>query len=143
MLRKALTCALLAAAVVAAGCGGSDESTSEADEGAIRELVTKVNEAAANKDASAFCLLFQPSGIEATFHDIDRCVSETRQILKNAGEQPELRVESIEVDGDQATVTFAGNTLTEYNVVKEGGHWYWPIDPGDVGADPPGEETGA
>lgn len=135
MLRKVAICAVMATALLASGCGGSGDNSSEADEREIRELVEKVNEAAMNQDASAFCLLIQPSGIEETFHDIDRCVNETKPILETAGEQPELTVETIEVDGDTAKVTFAGNTVTEYSVVKEGGAWYWPIDPG-VGADP-------
>ncbi len=127
MLRKIAICAVMAAGLLAAGCGSSDDSTSEADEKEIRELVADVNEATAEKDASAFCLLIQPSAIEETFHDIDRCVSETRKILDTAGEQPKLEVEDIEVDGDVATLRFTGNAGGEANVIREGGQWYVPL----------------
>lgn len=131
MLRKFAICALLGTVVFVAGCGSSDDTTSDADDQAIRELVAKMNQATRDRDASAFCLIIQPSAIEETFHDIDRCVSETSPILKQAGKQPELKVETIEVDGDLAKVTFAGSAGGEANFVKEGGQWYVPLSTGD------------
>ena len=94
----------------------------------------RVNQATKEKDASAFCLLIQPSAIEETFVDIDRCVQETKQILKQAGDQPTLEVESVEVDGDLAQVTFTGTASNEATFVREGGRWYVPIDQSDVKA---------
>jgi hypothetical protein len=131
MLRKVAICALIASTLVAVGCGDSGDSTSDADTQAIKELVTKMNEATQARDASAFCLIMQPSAVEKTFHDIDRCVSETRPILKAAGKQPELEVESVEVDGDVATVQFAGDAGGEARFVREGSQWYVPLDTGD------------
>lgn len=127
MLRKAAICALLGTALLMGGCGSSDDSTSQADEQEIRELVADVNQATAEKDASAFCLLIQPSAIKETFYDIDRCVSETRAILDKVGEQPKLTVESIEVDGDVATVQFSGSAGGAANFVREQGRWYVPL----------------
>ncbi len=135
MLRKVAICAVMATALLAAGCGNSDESTSNEDEKEIRELVTEVNQATAGKDASAFCLLIQPSAIEKTFVDIDRCVKETKKILEQAGEQPTLEVESVEVDGDLASVTFAGSASNEATFVREGGRWYVPLDQSEINVD--------
>lgn len=132
MLRKVAICAVMATALLAVGCGNSDDSTSQEDEKEIKELVAKVNQATESKDASAFCLLIQPSAVEETFIDIDRCVRETRPLLKQAGAQPALEVESVEFDGDLAKVTFAGGTSNEATFVREGGQWYVPIDQGDV-----------
>ena len=134
MLRKVAICALLAPVALLAGCGGSDEGTSEEDERAITELVAKVNEATREKDASAFCLLIQPSAIEETFLGIDRCVNETRPILETAGSQPVLEVETVEVDGDVATVTFTGTTSNQASFVREGSQWYLPLDQGEISA---------
>ncbi len=135
MLRKVAICALLATALLAAGCGSSDDSTSDADDQAVRELVAKMNQATKNQDASEFCLLMQPSAVDKTFHDIDRCVSETKPILKAAGKQPELEVESVEVDGDIANVTFTGGAGNEASFVREDGQWYLPLDQSDINAD--------
>lgn len=132
MLRKAAICALVASALVAAGCGGSSSSDNQEDEQAINDLVAKLNQATADKDASEFCLIMQPSAVEETFHDIDRCVAETKPILKAAGDQPQLKVESIEVSGDAATVQFSGSAGGEATFVKEGGQWYVPLNTDDT-----------
>jgi len=126
---------------MASGCGSSDDSTSDADDQAIRELVSKLNQATQDKDASAFCLIMQPSAVDETFHDIDRCVSETKPILESAGKQPVLKVDTIEVDGDVANVTFAGGTGNEAKFVREDGQWYVPLDQGDVNADANSDES--
>ena len=136
MLRKVAICAVLATALMAAGCGSSNDSTSADDEQEIRALVADVNRATAEQDASAFCLLIQPSAIQETFNDIDRCVSETKKILEQAGEQPKLEVESIEVDGDVAAVQFSGSAGGEANFVREGGQWYVPLDSGAAAGEP-------
>lgn len=114
------------------GCGNSDDSTSQADDQAIRELVTKLNEATRKQDASAFCLIMQPSAVDETFHDIDRCVSETKPILEAAGKQPVLKVDTIEVDGDVANVTFTGGAGSEAKFVREDGQWYVPLSQSEV-----------
>lgn len=136
MLSKATICVLLASAAVLAGCGGSGGGTSAEDESEIKDLVAKMNQATQDRDASAFCLIIQPSAIEKTFHDIDRCVSETGPILKAAGEQPVYKVERIEVDGDVARVSFSGSAGEEATFVRENGQWYLPLDPQDTATDP-------
>ena len=132
MLRKAAICALLATAVVVAGCGSSDDSTSGEDTQAITELVAKLNQATRDRDASEFCLIMQPSAVDETFHDIDRCVSETKPILKAAGAQAVLKIETIEVNGDIATVTFNGGGGREAKFVREGGQWYVPLSQSEI-----------
>lgn len=141
MVRTAAICALVATALLAVGCGGSDESASEEDKQAITTLVDELNKATEAKDASELCLMMQPSGVEETFHGVDRCVKETNAILKAAGDQPELKVESIEIDGDLALVTFAGNAGGEVSFVREGSQWYLPLGSGEADAetDDPGE----
>ena len=127
MLRKVAICAVLATAMVVVGCGSSGDETSEEDTQAITELVDDLNRATQEKDASAFCLIIQPSAVEETFLDIDRCVRETEPILEAAGEQPQLEIENIEVDGDLAKVTFTGSAGGEANFVKEDGRWFVPL----------------
>ena len=83
------------------------------------------------------------SAIEETFYDIDRCVSETRAILKQVGEQPKLTVESIEVDGDVATVQFSGSAGGAANFVREQGRWYVPLLNGAEAGEPAGSELPA
>lgn len=134
MLRKVAICVLLASPFLATGCGSSDDATSDEDKQAITKLVDEVNSATQAKDASAFCLIIQPSAVEETFHGIDRCVKETKPILEAAGDQPTLEVENIEVDGDVAKVSFKGGTGGEVNFVREGSQWYVPLTSEDAGA---------
>jgi ketosteroid isomerase-like protein len=128
MLRTVASCTLVASALIAGGCGGSDESNSQEDKKAIEELVARINDATQTKDASAFCLIMQPSAVEEKFHDIDQCVKETKVILKAARNQPVLEVEDVEVDGDVARVRFAGGAGSEYTFVREEGQWYVPLE---------------
>ena len=132
MLRKVAICALIGSAMLVSACGGSDDSSSGEDDQAITELVAKLNQATQDKDASAFCLIMQPSAVEETFHDIDRCVSETTPILKAAGEQKVLKIDTIEVNGDIASVTFQGDTGPEAKFVKEDGQWYVPLSQSEI-----------
>lgn len=129
MLKKLATIGLIGAALVATGCGGSDDSGSEEDTQAITALVEELNRVTADKDAAAFCDVMQPTQVEETFHSVDRCVSETEKILKQAGEQPVLEIEDISVDGDRAEVQFAGRAGTAV-LVKEDGEWYVPFSSG-------------
>jgi hypothetical protein len=128
---------------MAAGCGGSDDSTSDEDTKAITELVAKLNQATQDKDASEFCLIMQPSAVDKTFHDIDRCVSETQPILKAAGKQEVLKVDTIEVNGDIATVTFSGSAGSEAKFVREDGQWYVPLSQSDITTDSSSNESGS
>lgn len=132
MLRNVAICALIGSATLVSACGGSDDSTSSEDSQAITELVAKLNQATQEKDASAFCLIMQPSAVEQTFHDIDRCVSETTPILKAAGDQGVLKIDTIEVNGDIAAVTFQGGTSREAKFVKEDGQWYVPLSQSEI-----------
>lgn len=140
MLRTVAICVLMATSLLAAGCGSSEDSTSEEDSQEITELVDRLNDAAREKDASEYCLIMQPSAVEETFHGIDRCVKETEAILEAAGEQPALTIEQIEVDGDVALVKFEGSAGSEARFVREEGQWYLPFgneteDSGATGTD--------
>ena len=47
----------------------------------------------------------QPSGVTEVFNTQSQCVRETKKILEqNSADQPELKIENIEVDGDTAMV---------------------------------------
>lgn len=142
MFARAAAIALTLTLLAVAGCGGSDETDTEADNEAIRELVAKLNEATSSKDASAFCLIIQPSAVEETFNGIDQCVRETRPILRLAGEQDPLEIENIEVDGDIATVSFQGGTGSEARLVREDGQWYVPLNQATATGDSGSGEAG-
>jgi len=126
MLKKLATIGLVGAALLGAGCGGSDESASEEDRQSLTRLVEELNRVTSEKDAEGFCDVMQPSQIDETFHTKAKCVSETKKILKQAGEQPVLSIEDIQVDGDRAEVRFAGRAGTAI-FVKEDGRWYVPF----------------
>ena len=121
-------CALVAGALVVAGCGGGDSGSAE-DEAAIEEVVTQINRANADSDGAAYCDLLQPSTFFDTFTSKAKCARETNQILEQAGSQPELEVESITVDGDTAKVTFTGRS-GEAPFVREDERWYLALGQG-------------
>ncbi len=134
-------------ALLLAGCGGGDEA-SDADQDAITALVTEVNRITQAKDAEGFCEVIQPSGMKATFKSRSRCVRETEAILKQAGKQPTLEIDSIEVDGDTAQVKFKGRN-GDASLVREDGKWYIPLESqqaasaaGDAGADSEPTDSG-
>lgn len=127
MIRTSVLIAIAAILVgTAAGCGGGGNDTA-ADEQAIRDLVAQVNRASVDGDAEAACDAIAPSSLRQAFQTRARCVRETDAILKEAGTQPAVEVDSIEVDGDRATVTFKGRN-GEIEVIREDGRWYIPID---------------
>lgn len=140
---------VLAAAAVAvfgfaamAGCGGDSQDTA-ADEQAIRDLIQRVNQATAARDAGAACDAFAPSSIRAQFNTRGQCVRETAIILKQAGDQQPVQVQSVSVDGDRARVSFKNRT-GEVEVVRENGKWYIPIESGQAEtADGPSGADGA
>jgi hypothetical protein len=117
-----LVCLLAVGALVVAGCGGGD-SGNEADTAAIEQVVAEINRANSEQDGAAYCDLLQPSTFFDSFSSRSRCASETEQILEQAGEQPELVVEDITIDGDTANVSFVGRS-GEAPFVKEGDSWY-------------------
>ncbi|MCO5315069.1 MAG: hypothetical protein M9938_02735 [Solirubrobacterales bacterium] len=126
MKRAATALAITSVALLAfAGCGG-ESGNDAADEQAIRDLITQVNQATANRDAGAACDLIAPSSLEETFNTRARCITETGAILKQAGDQPPVEVESIEISGDRASVTLKGRN-DAVDVVREDGRWYLPI----------------
>ncbi|HMT03973.1 MAG: hypothetical protein KDB48_02495 [Solirubrobacterales bacterium] len=133
MLRKAATMSLLVAILIVAGCGGSEEPVSQEDTAAITTLVGELNRVTADRDADGFCELMQPTQMEATFHTLKRCIKETQAILDQAGDQPTLEIESMEVDGDTAMVVFTGAAGRELELVRENGFWYIPFTTDDNG----------
>jgi len=125
-----LVTALAITALAAAGCGGDDDSSSDAeDTAAITELVAEINRVTEDKDAQGFCALIQPSGVKSEFDTQTKCVEETAVVLEqNAGSQPTLEIEEISIDGDEATVDLKSNVGgAPVNLVKEGGKWYIPL----------------
>lgn len=147
----ALMLVAAAGALLVAGCG-DDGSADEADQEAITALVAELNRVTEEKDAKGFCDVMQPSRIESTFRSHARCVKETAAILEQAGDQPTLEVDSVEVEGDTALVKFTGRN-GEAPLVREDGEWYIPLEaearisPGDgttgdenAGDEPTGDE---
>ncbi len=125
-------------ALLLAGCGG-DDKTSDADQDAITALVAELNRVTSEKDAAGFCDVIQPRDLTATFNTRGRCIKETKVILKQAGEQPNLAVDSIKVDGDTALVQFTGKT-GEATLVKEDGKWYLPLGTSESDSSAEGDE---
>jgi len=136
----ALIAVVATGALALAACGG-DDGASDADRRAIDDLVTELNRVTAEKDAAGFCAMMQPSRIEETFSSRGRCVRETKAILEQAGDQPTLDVESIEVEGDTAEVKFAGRSGPAL-LVREDGKWYIPLA-AEASATGGGAATGA
>jgi hypothetical protein len=121
---------LAAGALVAGGCGGDEPSSPSAeDTEEITELVAEINRVTREKDAQGFCAVMSPSGVTEQFDTQSRCVRETRQILElTGGDEPELEIENIEVDGDTATVDLEGaGGGAPVELVREGGKWYVPL----------------
>lgn len=130
-MKRAASALAVAALGIAAitGCGGSQDES--ADEQAIRDLISRVNQATADRDAAAACDAIAPSSIAEQFNTRGRCIRETGVILKQAGDQPQVEVQSVDVTGDKATVTFKDRN-GEVGVIREDGEWYIPIESGAV-----------
>ncbi len=114
---------LAVVALTLTACGGSGDSDSAADEQEITQLVGELNRITSEKDAAGFCDVMQPSGVKANFNSRGRCVRETTQILDQAGKQPALNIESISVDGDQATVELESG-VGELSLARENDRWF-------------------
>ena len=124
-----LALALVAGALALSACGG-DDSSQEDDRAAITAQVDGINTAVLEKDGGSYCELLEPATFlgastpNATFDTPQQCARETSQILKQAGEQPALEVESITLDGeDAALVAFTGRN-GEARFVRVDGVWY-------------------
>ncbi len=124
-----LALALVAVTLAISGCGG-DDSSQEADRAAITNAIEGINAAAREKDGAAYCDLLEPgtflgaSTPTAAFNSKEQCARETNQILEQAGDQPELEIEDISFDGDEAAIaTFIGRN-GEARFVKVDGNWY-------------------
>lgn len=137
-LKLAFAAVLAATFVVVAGCGGDDTSSADKqqDTDDITALVADINQVTKDRDAQGFCALMQPTGVTEVFNTQSQCVRETAAILKqDRPRDPELKIEDIEIDGDNATVTLVNNAGgAPIDLVKEGGKWYVPLDKGDTPA---------
>lgn len=144
-LKLASAAALAATLVVLAGCGGTDSSSAdeEQDKADITGLVADINQVTQDRDAQGYCALLQPSGVTGVFNTQSQCVRETTKVLdQTRGKDPELKIEDIEIDGDDATVTLANNAGgAPIDLVKEGGKWYVPLS-NDAAAAAPAESAG-
>ena len=134
-LKLVLLSVLAATFVVVTGCGGSDSTSTDdqQDTEQITALVADINQVTKDEDAQGFCALMQPSGVTGVFDTQSKCVEETTRILKQPREaDPELKIEDIAIDGDDATVTLSDNAGgAPINLVKEGGKWYVPLSDED------------
>ena len=138
-LKLTLATVLAAIFVVAGGCGGGDDSSSadeQKDIDDITALVADINAASKDKDALAACGLMQPSGVTEVFNTQSQCVRETKKILEqNGADDPVLKIEDIEIEGETAKVTFENNAGgAPIDLVKEGGKWYVPLGGDDAAA---------
>ena len=114
----------LAASVLAlSACGGDGDSENGADSEAITGLVGELNRITSDRDAAGFCDVMQPSGVAANFNSRGRCIRETALILEQAGRQPTLNIEEIQVEDDRASVSLEGSAAP-LALVREGGQWY-------------------
>ncbi|MBK5233400.1 MAG: hypothetical protein JJE13_10520 [Thermoleophilia bacterium] len=137
-LKLALAAVLAATFVVATGCGSDDTSSADTqqDTDDITALVADINQVTQDKDAQGFCALMQPTGVTEVFNTQSQCVRETTKILdQDRTKEPELKIEDIAIDGDDATVTLVNNAGgAPIDLVKEGGKWYVPLTSEDSAA---------
>ena len=144
-LKLTIATVLAATFVGLAGCGGGDDSSSADDQhdiDGINALVADINAASRDKDALAACGLMQPSGITEVFNTQSQCVRETKKILAgNSADEPVLKIEAIELEGETAKVTFENDAGgAPIDVVKEGGKWYVPLGGDDTAGTGPTDE---
>ncbi|MBK8294696.1 MAG: hypothetical protein IPK93_07980 [Solirubrobacterales bacterium] len=143
-LKLAVAAVLAATFVVVAGCGSDDASSTDKqqDTDDITALVADINQVTKDRDAQGFCALMQPTGVTEVFNTQSQCVRETATILKqDRGKQPELKIEDITIDGNDATVTLVNNAGgAPIDLVKEGGKWYVPLGKGETSSPTDGTE---
>ncbi|HTU13898.1 MAG TPA: nuclear transport factor 2 family protein [Solirubrobacterales bacterium] len=143
-IKLTLVSLLAMATLMAAGCGGDDSSSDNAeDTEAITALITEINRVTKEEDAQGFCAVMSPSGVKETFNTQSRCVKETGKILEQTrGTEPTLEIEDIQVDGDTATVDLKGASGgAPVELVKEGGKWYVPLSTGTTSDSDSSENT--
>lgn len=118
---------VLASAVALTACGGgSSSSGGDGEKAEVEAVVTKLTTAATKGDAAAFCKMFEPSRLAAWIGE-KRCIRIFKPALKQAPKDG-LKVESIDVDGDTATVKLASG---ETKLQKIDGKWY--LETPDIG----------
>jgi len=117
-----------AAAVLGlSACGGSDGAEanpdgvgSSADQTAVRTVVERMQEATRRSDAAAFCRLFEPAELKEWLGGPRRCIEIFRPALRSTPDL-DLRIESIEVEGNRATVKL---NFGESRFQRAAGKWY-------------------
>lgn len=129
MRRFALVLSVATLAVAGlAGCGGSDDSSdsgsgSDADQAAVEKLNARVAELVRKGDAKSFCAEFAPSQVKDTFGSAPKCVKRVDPLMKAMAKSGDFTIESTEIDGNYATVTYTSDqgigTFT-----REDGRWY-------------------
>jgi ketosteroid isomerase-like protein len=124
-----LALALVAAALAVSGCG-SEGSSQEADRAAITDAIEGINTAVREKDGAAYCDLLEPdtflgaSTPDAAFNSKEQCAQETDQILDQAGDQPELQIEDISFEGDDAALASFTGRNGEARFVRVDDQWF-------------------
>lgn len=125
-LQTPVTLALAALVLAAAGCGASsssDSSPQDADRQALTEISQKLGPIAEDKDAAAYCDLFEPNQLQAGLGSRDQCIRVFRPLLKQSTAKSPFVIADIEFDGDEALVTYEGDNGTAA-FVKVNGEWY-------------------
>ncbi len=102
-----------------AACGGSGDGGSDGDKAAVEEVVAKLKAATQKADAAEFCSLFEPTRLKGWIGK-KRCIKIFKPALKQSADLP-LKIDSIDIDGDQATVTVDG---AESKLQRTDGQWY-------------------
>jgi hypothetical protein len=96
-VRRALACALAAAALMAVGCGGA-----ESEQEQVRETVAELGRATEAKDYQALCdRILAPSLVEELKEVGLPCEVALQQALGDV-EEPRLQIGKITVDGERA-----------------------------------------
>ena len=123
------------AALLAAGCGGSDAPQSEAD--AVAKLLTDAAKAVADKDGGKACGYLTPdaqrqavlsAGVAQAFGNLD-CAALVDRATAFLTPLDRKQIESLEpsnvmVSGTSASATLAGgNTSVQLNLQKSGDDW--------------------
>jgi hypothetical protein len=112
---RAVTIAVLSAALLAGGCGG------ESDESEVRETLDAFAAATARKDYQRLCdELFSSALVEQVRREVP-CELALRNSSLGDAREPKLEVKSVEIDGDTATAvvsTSAANQRPSEDTVR-------------------------
>jgi ketosteroid isomerase-like protein len=141
-LRRACAAAALGVALVAAGCGGSDdgEDGAASDEAAITQVAEDFAAAANAADWEQVCTLFTPDAIAQAESLGVTCEQSFAE--RNPGEEiSDVSVEDVEVNGEAATAVLRATNSSEGETESVQGFekidGEWKMGPADAAAQSP------